>query len=894
MIRFVSIFCLGASVLTTVLCGAESVALWPKAGAKPARQHGDKTFAYQVTAQALELNFKDVNQSDDYVHIDLGAVDLTDYLGGGYVEVTLSADQPILRLSALVADPASFWPSRQLLEGGAILRVGEQAYRFYIDGITAKRAVAKRDHLYLFLQDMGGAARGDATVAITKVVLCPPVAEASKEKREWYARQYAWPTEEQLQAPESLYYEDWSRGVEWSQVSGNPRLQWQSLAGEWSKQSFGEKTWDYAFLADTSYANAGFDAAKWPVVSVPEPVVEDQAGGYFWYRREVELPASMLGGKVYLRFDDISEDARIYVNGQLAGTQASVEKRYDWVAENGSRNANRFGVPVKKAITWQHFDRVGIPFPFDAAAVPENALRLVLPIYSGEYHWPLAYEVGDLLKPGKNTLAVRVYGNPMRGWWIFRHRDDRAARNVFGLVGNAWLAAQPQPQIASATRLPAAAVGADGLAIHRFVCALTSGSAGRTVKIRIGEETHALTQEADGTWATEFRLPASFAEYHAALTVSQPDGAVIDSREISFYGTVVEVRDREFFVNGDPYFVRGINAAPGVEWNNDRSTTRREFFRTLRFYQQLGLNTLRIEGAETWQMDAAQAAGFMVMPTTGAASTDWGIGIFGQLVSPDMRMAWDRQSSLALLVRDHANILLWNGGNELHHTPGYDDRAILETYLDGVQVAFKDNDPYRRRVTYANLDELKKNWFFFNGQDVVGWNIYQLPEAFAADLPEIFAKAGDRPVIFTEWGTYKGKPDREGRFDAWENEMRGLWKIISGTPGSAGGFIFAWHGELEDDRGRAFLRELFMPFAIANKDGKVFFKNKSEAPMRDVTFMVVSPEGLDVPLADVAAEIAPGAVYELKLLKIPQPGSSLEICYDTHHGLKHFFTQPIK
>lgn len=863
-------------------------AFWPDGKLVPVRQQGGKAFQVQATKEEITLKFSDLKSSDDYVFLDFGRADLASLGQGGFVEVEAEVDNPILRITVAVADPANFWESNQFLEGNALMRSGRASYRFYLSGLRPSRLLSGQDRLFVFLQDLGGDARGNATVKISRVGLGETVEGWADEMKATYGKQYRWPEVEKI---EPLYYEHFEKGVDWKEVSSNPSLQRLSLDGPWRKRSFGEKTWDYPFLADDLYAQSDYADGDWEIVQIPEPGLPDQHGGHSWYRRVFELPEGFPAKRVYLRMDDLADDARIYLNGKLVGTQTSTEKRLDWVAENGSRKAFMFGVPVKKAMTWQHFERCEIPFPFDASALPDGRNRLVLPIYSDDFAWPLAYDVTDYLRPGKNTLAVRLYGNPMRGWWIFRHRDDRAARNVHGILGPVTLAGVAHPRIESLVRIPPSTVDQEASARHRFECQLRPEEVGSVKEILFlceGEEVR-VPFEPGKIAAAEFRLPAGFRDYAANVFVIGGNGEVLDRREIIFHGVVVEVKDRQLRVNGDPFFARGINSNSGVEWENDRTLTRKEYLRLLRQYQQLGVNALRIEGA-SWQMEEAFNHGMMVIPVTAAASTDTSIGVFGQLVEPDLRLACDRQRLFGLLLRDAPNILMWNGSNEIHHTPGYADRQVMEDYLEGIRQAFRESDPYQRFVTHANLDQWRQNWFFTEGQDIVGWNTYQPAEGIARLLPEIEKEAAGRAIIVTEWGTLKGKPDREGREEAWEKEMREKWEVLVRAPGVVGMFLFPFHGELDDERGRAFVRSLLLPFTLTKSEDVVVFTNRSEAPMREVSFQIVQgPDVLNVKWLD---EIAPGASEKIPLPL--QPGGVLEVRYDSHRGLKRFYSEVLE
>lgn len=887
--RRIALFLAGAcvSLLGTQVRAADEQILWPSETVKPVQTDGKKAFQLKTEPGGMKVSFSDGKDSDDYIHIDLGPLNLTPYADGGYVEIEAEATESILRLCPVVSDPGKFWDERQIVEGGALMKKGRQTYRFYLDVLSKDRPTASKDHLYVFLQDLGGSARGNAEVKITKVALHPMEPGWEAAKRAAYAGQYAWPEMEHI---EDAYYEDFSKAVIWKQVATDPFQQRLSLNGMWTRKDFGERTWDQGFLRDSRFSQDDLkETGGWKEVQVPEPMEPDQVGGHVWYRREFTLPKDFPKGRVFLRFDDIADEAVIYLNGKRIGTQASTEKRLDWVVENGARSLQ--GKPVKETVTWQHFDRCSIPFPFDAAAIPSDTNRLILPIYSGKYVWPYAYDVTSALLPGRNTLAVRTYGNPMRGWWIFRHRDeDRAAKNIFGILGNVTLAGIANPQIKRFTRVPATAVNDQGLAVHGLQCDLEPSSTARKVEFTCGDQRKTVDVAAQETRAVaEFPVEARFADHRVTATVAESAGEVLDQQSFSFNGAVADIKDGQLRLNGEPFLVRGINSNPGVEWANDRSLTRREFQRLLRQYQQLGLNAIRIEGVEMWQMEEAFHHGMMVVPVTAAGSCNWSISALGNLLNPDFQFACDRQKVLAVLLNEAPNLLLWNGGNEIHHTPGYVDKPLIQEYLRKIERAFQETDPSRRMVTYANLDTWAKNWFFFDGQEVLGWNIYERPPVFEQQWKEISAQAGGRPIIFTEWGTLNGVKDRVGHLDEWEDAIRKKWSLISSEPQSAGGFFFPFHGEMEDQRGLEFMRALLLPFVIQREERSLVVTNRDRAAMRDVNLLVVN--GTDVSRGGGVAEIKPGETVKIPLAADAK--GTIELRYDTHRGLKHFYTQQL-
>ncbi|UKI29998.1 MAG: hypothetical protein L6W00_18535 [Lentisphaeria bacterium] len=110
--------------------------------------------------QVLTCNFTDQSDADNYMFVDFGSFPLAEYLPGGYLEVDSEIDNPILRMSLCVADPARFWPTRVVLNGEMPLKAGRSKVRFYLDELPDKAKDNPKYHLFLFLHDMGGKSRG--------------------------------------------------------------------------------------------------------------------------------------------------------------------------------------------------------------------------------------------------------------------------------------------------------------------------------------------------------------------------------------------------------------------------------------------------------------------------------------------------------------------------------------------------------------------------------------------------------------------------------------------------------------------------------------------------------------------------------------------------------------
>ncbi len=864
-----------------------------KIGFRPSDNGSDvKAFTCSSNESSISVELNDKDKKDKYLFVDFGHLDISSGWPGGYFELDMEADRPLMRVTIALADPANFWSTRVSLEGECIVKPGPYKYRFYLDNLLESRLKSAGDHLYVFIHDSGKGEQGQAKLTIKGLSLKPQSPNWAAEKGAFYFEQYA---QKELRELGPLYRGEYSRLVAWEPLRSNPSAKETSLDGAWRKRYAGDWTWNYAALKDDSWAAPDFNDASWETVKIPEEAVEGQKGGHYLYRRKFNFETKP-GAKVYLRFDDISNYADIYVNGKKASSQTSVRRRHDWNVEGGSRAGGNAGKSLKEMLAWRIFDRCGIPCPFDLSAIPEGESSLMTPIYTGEYQWPMASDISDLLINGENTIALRLYGCPVKGFWIFKEGSDRAFKSVFGVLGDATLLIDSRPAIASFESEPAGEVDTNGVVARSFKCQIAPSAAKELASMKIsldGDGAVPMSQSSDGSWSAILSMKASFSSHLAKVSALDSSGRVIGERELRFSGMAWELRGKKLFVNGDPYLVRGMNAALGIEWDNDRKVTRREWLRQLRLYQQLGFNTLRLEGCAPQHAQDALEAGMMVMPVYVPGSCDTTMMAFGNLKNPDYEFITDPHKEMAITLSSSPAVLMWNNGNENHHTPGWNDRQVEDKFLETAQAAIRRFDPLKRPSVYANLDMLNTTWFFTKGQEIVGMNTYSSCPQFAEELEQM-DKAWSKPVVFTEWGftenETKGTKYRNDNPAAWEKGMHEKWGLIKSSKASVGGFLYAHHGETKDDKGRELLQKLMSPFSISKKDGALIIENTDVCPFRKLSALLLYDSNL--PAAEYAGELAPGGKIALKIpAGLKAPGLRVELRYETHRGLKHFYSR---
>ena len=95
-----------------------------------------------------------------------------------------------------------------------------------------------------------------------------------------------------------------------------------------------DSSWKFSLGDEQAASKSDYNDSKWRIVNLPhdwsiEHSIDEKAqagndGGYrmtgiAWYRKELMVPASLKGEKVYLYFEGVYMNSSIYVNGQLIG-----------------------------------------------------------------------------------------------------------------------------------------------------------------------------------------------------------------------------------------------------------------------------------------------------------------------------------------------------------------------------------------------------------------------------------------------------------------------------------------------------------------------------------------------------------------------------------------------
>ncbi|MFS8070987.1 MAG: glycoside hydrolase family 2 protein, partial [Byssovorax sp.] len=368
----------------------------------------------------------------------------------------------------------------------------------------------------------------------------------------------------------------------------------------------------------------------------------------WWYRTEIDIPASMTGRPLWLHFDGINYRANLWVNGtQIAKATdvAGVFRRYEFdvtrVAKPGARNAiaaEVFGPePTDLAIMWVDWN----PTPAD------KNMGLWGDVYltdSGPLALRNPHVITDLDLPSLATARVTVTAE-------VRNNVDRP---VTGVVRGAIEGARfSQP---------------------------VSLAAGETRTIRFTPaESSALTMEKPRVW-WPYRMGTP--ELYTLELEAEADGATSDRARVRFGVQEITTEltpagHRLWKVNGRNILVRGGG------WASDmmlRPISPERLRTEMRYVKEMGLNTIRLEGKlETDAFyDAADEEGILTMPGW-CCCDQW--EHWDQWDAEDHRVAPASLRSQILRLRNHPSVAAWFNGSDFP-PPAKVEQAYLDVEKD--------------------------------------------------------------------------------------------------------------------------------------------------------------------------------------------------------------------
>jgi len=366
----------------------------------------------------------------------------------------------------------------------------------------------------------------------------------------------------------------------------------------------------------------------------------------WWYRRELDLPASLRGRSVFVNVDGVNYRANVWFNGRrLADSKevAGTFRRYAFdvtaLARPGARNALAIEVfaptPTDLALTWVDWN----PMP------PDKDMGIWSDVYvtdSGPIALRHPHVVTKLDLPSLEVAHLTVTAE---AW----NTTDRPVRGrLRGTIGSIAMAQD-------------VVLGPGEKKVVRFAPDTTPGLDVRSPRLwwpyRMGEpflHTLDLEMEADGAVSDRARVRFGIREVTSEMT---------------------DKGHRLFRVNGQPVLIRGGGWASDMMLRRSSARLQAE----MRYAKEMGLNTIRSEGKfETDELfDTADEQGILLM--IGWCCCDqW--EAWDKWDEEDRRVAVLSLADQTRRLRNHPSVFVWLNGSD-----GPPPASVEKAYLDELE-----------------------------------------------------------------------------------------------------------------------------------------------------------------------------------------------------------------
>ena len=352
-----------------------------------------------------------------------------------------------------------------------------------------------------------------------------------------------------------------------------------------------------------------------------------------WYREHLQLPANLGGKEFHLVFDAVAKVSQVYVNGTQVGATVGMFRQGDYdITQALKPGANTIAVHV-----------VGEPQAGAADANAGDATAVTVTVTQSMMH-SIPHGMTDADRSSGIWQPVRlVVTNPVRVSDVFvQPKLDGASVQVTVANGDAQ---NQSVQVAYTIRDAA----------DKSV--LTSGTAGT---VSVPNASTAQTQFQTPTVQPKLWSPETPNLYFLDLTLTE-GGRVIDQEETRFGFRTFTVDGARFLLNGKPYWLRGGNPFPSTLRPND-GVLARKFMTLARQGNVMVTRSHALPFTTTW-LDAADEMGIGV---SHEGTWPW-LMIKGEPPSPELLKIWkDEFASLIHEYRNHPSILIWTVNNEMN------------------------------------------------------------------------------------------------------------------------------------------------------------------------------------------------------------------------------------
>lgn len=476
------------------------------------------------------------------------------------------------------------------------------------------------------------------------------------------------------------------------------------VPGNWEVQGFGAPIYVNATYEFTSPGQAPYWDKPNP------PYVPEEFNPTGTYRKEFELPASWQGKDIILSSDGTKGAAYFYLNGDFLGM-------------------------------------------------------------TKDSKLPARFNITNLAKTGKNVLAIQIHR-----WSDASYLECQDFWRISGLERDVYVYARPKTHIADFfAHTPLGTYYKNG----KFGLDVTIGGESKNASVSYkltdatGKEISSETKPATPT----VRFDKEVADvkkwsaeepnlYTLAIELKDASGNVVEATAVKIGFRTVEVKNKQFLVNGKPVLVKGVNLHEHCE-NTGHYVTEDLMRKDFELFRRYNVNTVRTSHYPQPELfyKLADEYGIYVINEANVEShgMQYDLRVGGTLANNLLFLEDHLNRTIGMVERDknHPSVVTWSLGNEAGN--GYN---FYETYLWA-----KHRDP-SRPVQYERA--------------VLEWNtdifcpMYDNPDEI-----EKYAKNphADRPLILCEYAHAMG--NSLGNFTEY-------WDIIRKYPLLQGGYIWDW------------------------------------------------------------------------------------------------------
>ena len=478
-----------------------------------------------------------------------------------------------------------------------------------------------------------------------------------------------------------------------------------------------------------------------------------------WYRQWIELPEGISNKQLELAFDAVSKVAEVYVNGTKAGANIGMFGAFNVdVSELVKPGKNLVAVKVKQDYVNDIADADEVA---TIAVTVEVTNQMLKDLPHGFYH----NSPSGIWQPVKliitEPLKIEdVYIKPSLTGADFEVtvKNNSDAKSIFSIHTNI----------------------NDKENNNNFVQAESLAK----LTLQAGEEkvlTYSINDLQPKLWSPE---SPNLYDFTFSLQMQKSD-KLVDSKIITSGFRTFEAIGDYFYLNGNRYWLRGANHTPHALGINDKALAEKTFD----LYHNGNIMITRshtIPYSKVW-MDAADKKGVGV---SFEGTWPWlmiGVGE-NSIPTEDLLEVWSSEwLGLMKRYRNHPSLFYWTINNEMNFTHNEDEVERIETKMGIVSDVVKDMrevDPTRpicfdSGYTRKQVRHKHDNTFFEkyddgdidDGHNYSGWYHSSIFDNFIS-TPFQDRKTDGRPLITQEWST--GYPNTETghhtRFYLWQHQ----------------------------------------------------------------------------------------------------------------------------